>query len=401
MVNKKAKNEQKIFCCDIMDIIMVIMPQSLYIKEEFDMAFEIDFIGIRQDLCKKDADAIAIRWQDESTYKVAIYDGGFQVHGEALVKHLNTYYFDACKRIIDAVIVSHPDQDHTAGLKEVLENFTVNALYMNRPWKYAIELYDKVSDGRMTPNSLEKHLKNKYPFIADLETIAMEKNIPIFDAFEGTIVSGALTILSPSEQFYKDLIVESDKTPLENKSQDGLFESFLSAAKHSVRNALESWGVETLRENVSTSAENEMSVVLLGQVSVDKFLLVGDAGIRALSNAMDYAEYYLNVKLSDTVKFFQIPHHGGRHNVSPSILNRMLGPKRLVEFANDRTAFVSAADDSDHPLQMVVNAYLRRGCKVYKNGGVNLWHHVGMPIRSGYSSAKEEKFNEHVEDWED
>lgn len=35
------------------------------------MAYEIDFIGVRKDLAKKDADAIAIRWKNESykTYR--------------------------------------------------------------------------------------------------------------------------------------------------------------------------------------------------------------------------------------------------------------------------------------------------------------------------------------------
>ena len=50
---------------------------------------------------------------------------------------------------------------------------------------------------------------------------------------------------------------------------------------------------------------------------------------------------------------------------------------------------------------MVVNAYLRRGCKVYKNGNSNIWHHKDMPLRSGYSSINTEKFNEYVEKWDD
>lgn len=39
------------------------------------MAYEIDFVGVG-DECKKDADAIALRWKDLfGNYKIAVYDG--------------------------------------------------------------------------------------------------------------------------------------------------------------------------------------------------------------------------------------------------------------------------------------------------------------------------------------
>lgn len=53
------------------------------------MAYEIDFIGVGDDT-KKDADAIAIRWKDKNdNYKIAVYDGGLQAHGDKMVEHLN------------------------------------------------------------------------------------------------------------------------------------------------------------------------------------------------------------------------------------------------------------------------------------------------------------------------
>lgn len=68
--------------------------------------------------------------------------------------------------------------------------------------------------------------------------------------------------------------------------------------------------------------------------------------------------------------FMQIPHHGGRHNVNPAVLNQLLGNKCGRETDREIVAFVSSAENSDHPYKMVVNVYLRRGAKVMKSGGI-------------------------------
>ena len=47
----------------------------VHLQKEGKMAYEIDFVGVG-DECKKDADAIALRWKDLfGNYKIAVYDG--------------------------------------------------------------------------------------------------------------------------------------------------------------------------------------------------------------------------------------------------------------------------------------------------------------------------------------
>lgn len=46
-----------------------------------------------------------------------------------------------------------------------------------------------------------------------------------------------------------------------------------------MKNLIESWQDEKLREDVETTSENEMSVVVLGKMDEENFLLTGDAGI--------------------------------------------------------------------------------------------------------------------------
>lgn len=375
------------------------------------MAYEIDFIGVGEKV-KKDADAICLRWKSKDgngndVYKIAVYDGGFDEHGEEMIKHMNRYYFGdpdnkrrSVDKKIDFVVVSHPDQDHATGVKLILENFEVGKLVMNRPWLYASELYDKVKDGRATEESLEKSLREKYETIAQLEEIAMRKGVPIVEAFQGMELSDGIVICSPSKQFYLDLLVESEKTSLVEKTKNNFLIERLKNIRERIFSLVESWDIELLKGEVETSAENETSVVVRGIIDGSGFLLCGDAGVRALTLAMDYLDG-LGEDVKTSVSFFEIPHHGSRHNVTPSVLDRMIGERVERGKVGNCTAFASVAKGSDHPLRMVTNAYKRRGVKVCKTAGGTTRHHVGnMPSR-GWGIAEEVEFYDEVEEWND
>lgn len=173
-------------------------------------------------------------------------------------------------------------------------------------------------------------------------------------------------------------MIESNKTPLEKSNvSESAVRKIVNGLVQYVKNLIESWQDEKLREGVETTSENEMSVVVLGKMDEENFLLTGDAGIRALDSAIVYAEEK-DEAIKDTVKFLQIPHHGGRRNVSPSILDRLIGEIVDEDKTIGKTAYVSVAKDSDHPLQMVVNAFIRRGVKVYKTEGNIIHHHKNI-----------------------
>ena len=362
------------------------------------MNYEIDFLGLNEDSC--DADAICFRYFDEKEqrYIVGVYDGGTSRYGEMLVEHLNTYYFpDNQEKAIDFVICSHPDQDHASGLSNLIDNFKIGKIYMNRPWLYIEDLFSKVSDGRITKASLEERLRSSYPYIRNIEEKAIEKNIDVLESFQGAQISSSLTILSPTKDFYLDLIAESSKTPLEVESKRKPY-GLLEQARGIIYNLLESWGKEFLREDVVTSPENETSVVVFGNMECENFLFTGDAGIRALRCSIDYGKS--NNLDFDQVKIHQIPHHGGRHNVSPSILNEILGEITEENKTPTKCAFVSVGKGTDHPRKMVVNAYLRRGAKVFEARKFTVCHSNGMPQRVGWSATDSLGFQSNVEKWD-
>lgn len=343
--------------------------------------FEIDFLDVESN---KSGDAIPIRYQIEGTARIHVVDGGFQDTGDSIIEHINKHYGNPT--YINSVILSHPDGDHAGGLRKVLEEYEIGELWMLRAWLYADELIDRFSRFSSVEN-LKARLKEIYPNVAALEEIAIEKDIPIYEPFQGAKI-GDFTVMAPTKERYLDLIVESDKTPESAKATQ---ESFSHAAGAMIEKAVKkaiswvraAWGEETYSTE-ETSPENDMSIVQYAELFGVKILLTADAGRGALSEAADYAPYIgLNLPGIDRI---QVPHHGSRRNISTEILDRWLG-SRLDSQSEDNmfTAIVSAAEkDKDHPRKSVIRGFIHRGAKVITTEGKSIRTGHNAPHRDGW-----------------
>ena len=115
-------------------------------------------------------------------------------------------------------------------------------------------------------------------------------------------------------------------------------------------------------------------------------LFTADAGRQALTRAILYARS-IGISLRN-LECIQIPHHGSKRNVSPLVLNEMMG----------RIALVSVAPKSaTHPRRKVTNAFKRRGARVYRTNGGFLNHMIGLPRRANLVDAPEIPFYDRVE----
>ena len=362
-------------------------------------AYEVDFLPVGNG--ERSGDAICLRYGTPGNYKVMVYDGGTKESGQQLVDHIVKHYSSSH---VDYVVCSHPDADHASGLSVVLENLTVGELWMHRPWQHSAVIRDYFKDGRITDSSLAERLKEKMAAAYALEELADEMRIPIYEPFQGAAI-GAFHVMSPEKNWYiHTLIPDFAKSPEKKEAMDAanpLLKALFASVKETIANVAETWGIETLREDVSTSAENESSVVLYGVVANRGILLTGDAGIQALGNTASYAESH-GLTLPDVLKFAQVPHHGSRNNVSPSVLDRIIGPKTTNPSADKRiTTFVSAAKESDtHPRKMVVNGFLRRGAYVIATKGQSIWHHFNMSPRKDWGPLDSLPFSTEVESWD-
>jgi beta-lactamase superfamily II metal-dependent hydrolase len=365
------------------------------------MGYEIDFLPVGNG--DSSGDAIAVRWGTPGNYQVLLYDGGTKDAGAALVQHVQTHYGTTR---VDHVVSSHPDGDHASGLAVVLEQLNVQRIWMHRPWAHSAVIHGYFADGRITEASLAARLQDTMRAAYELERLAQRLGIPITEPYQGQAI-GPFWVLSPHRDWYiHDLIPTFEKSP-DVKPGLGLRRApagivgALAIAARAGEWLMEHWHLEHLREDVSTSAENESSVVLYGNFDGEGVLLTGDAGVQALSRAAGCAEFN-RLDLPNQLKFIQIPHHGSRRNVSSSTLDRLLGPRTSFTGAPaGRFAFASAGKDSQsHPRKMVLNAFLRRGFQPYATRGTTLRHSRQMPQRQGWTAATPIEFSERVEAWD-
>ena len=353
--------------------------------------FEIDFLeaGTRDS-----GDAIALRYRTDSGLDwVHVVDGGYTDDGDKLVDHINEYYNKP--RLIDHVVLTHPDGDHAAGLKAVLEKFSVGTLWMNRPWMHLSTLAGRFNYN-YTEEGLRRRLRKDYPYVAALEDIAKERQVEIRSALRGDKI-GAFYVLAPSLNRYIDLVVDSDKTPEAQRKAAIVGRAYDRVIKL-VNMVRALWGEENLKgDSQGTSRENEMSVVQFAELCEKKILLTGDAGVEALSEAYEYARL-CEVPLPG-IDRFDVPHHGSRRNLSSDVLDKWLGPI-LAERPDETTftAIVSANQkDKEHPRKSVVRALIHRGARVITTEGtIRTGRHA--PDRAGWGPIDPQEYPYEMEE---
>lgn len=362
------------------------------------MSLEVEFLPVGEG--SKAGDCIVVRYGTPDAYRLMVVDGGTSETGVSLVAHIRAQYPGATH--IEHVVLTHADLDHASGLRALFGEFTIGRLWMHIPWKEAREV-PHYFEGNPTADVIEKTVRDCYNVLDELVGLAAKHNVPVNMPFAGTII-GPLTVLSPSLEMYRELLPQFDRTPDANDKALAAADAHLDEGKGFFSKALEAlaamvlepWGVETLRDGEATSASNESSLVLYGLDGHRRYLFTGDAGIEALTFAADTADA-MGLPLQQ-FDFVQVPHHGSRHNVGPTILNRLLGTPVAQGSTARGSAYVSAPkDDSKHPKKVVMNAFTRRGYDVHATQGSAKVFCGGFGGRPGYYTATPMPFHSEVE----
>jgi beta-lactamase superfamily II metal-dependent hydrolase len=351
------------------------------------LAFELDFHAVGTG--EKSGDAISIRYGrlnsvTNFSQKVIVIDGGTLESGKKLVEHIKTHYKT---ETVDLVVNTHPDNDHCSGLREVLNNLTVKELWVHTPWNYAKDFVDLFKDGRITDNSLKEKLKEGLNIAHELEQLAKEKKIPVKEPYTGlSYDNGVFQILGPSEDYYTELLPNFRSTPA--PVEESAISKAFTAVKDAIKWVAESMDIETLDELGETSAENNSSAISLFNYSDKKILFTSDTGIPALKKAIEYAKSK-SITLNN-LSVLQVPHHGSKRNISPSIIDAL----------KCTNAYISCAPNGEpkHPAKKVTNAFKRRGIKPYWTKNNGLCHRHNTPSREGWSTATEIPFYDKVEE---
>jgi beta-lactamase superfamily II metal-dependent hydrolase len=354
--------------------------------------FELDFLAVET---KKSGDAITFYCCVNGEEWVHVIDGGYTETGQKILDHVSKYYG---KEHIDVVTVSHSDGDHVLGLKTVLSNGSVGALVMNRPWLYAAELIERFPTYNSV-DALARALRRAYNYIADLEDIAVSRNIPIYDAFQGREI-GCFRVMAPTKDRYLSLIAESDRTPTSEAATLGesIFSTMSKAAKALANLVSSAWNEEYFPTS-ATNRENEMSLIQYAEIDGVKILLTGDAGREALQEFVDAAPFY-GIQLPG-IDRFQVPHHGSRRNVSTELLDAILGPRipRHQATGGRFSAFISSAlEDPHHPKKAVERAIHHRDGRVIATEGVDKYTRHNRQMRAGWDVVEARPYPEQQEE---
>jgi beta-lactamase superfamily II metal-dependent hydrolase len=363
---------------------------------------EIEFLAVGEGA--KAGDAIVVRYGEPNAYNLMLIDGGTSDTGEKIVAHLKAEFGEHVSQ--EHVLLTHSDADHASGLRTVLKEIPVKNVWLHLPWLLSEEAIRLFKNKSWTVDGLREAIKKEYDIVSEIFDLAVSAGCKVYYPFQGYDI-GPLRILSPSRASYSYLLPQFDKTPdpdqaaIEAKSmwlgKQSPLAKILEAARAKVQGwTTESWTAERLRDGGITSASNESSVVLYGDFGNNKrVLLTGDAGIKALSWAANYAKAS-GLPLQE-FSFVQIPHHGSRRNVGPTVLNAILGPIQSEGSGSRFVAFASApVEDDNHPRKIVLNAFMRRGGQVIATGS-NKIHYGGFPKRNGYHNATPLEFSTKVE----
>jgi hypothetical protein len=284
------------------------------------MGFEIDFLAVGEGA--RSGDAIALRWGNlygpRDQQFVMVIDGGNKESGANLVDHIQGYYGTSD---VDLVLNTHPDADHASGLSVVLEELTVKKLWMHRPWTRLQHIYDLVQDGRITQDSLQARIEEALEAAYDLEQIAEDKGIPIWEPFTSVPMErggATIRVLGPSRAYYTDVLLpQFDDMPELHEAAVATYSEgrYRFSKSATVFNSVRLWTEETLEDpdEDEVRAENNSSVILLLQIDGRQILLTGDAGVPALRRA--YLRDHTRDKQAYPFVFRELTHYGFLRNL--------------------------------------------------------------------------------------
>lgn len=365
------------------------------------MAYEVDFLPVGEE---KSGDAIAMRFGDLSNHRqaVIVIDGGFGENtGQRLVRLIHDCYHT---ERVNLVVSTHPDMDHIGGLETVIDECRVEHLAMHLPWKHIPDILHQIDDNRVTQRSIGENLRSCLSAAVSLEKKAAAKGVGIVEPFAGIwweILGGVIEVVGPEKSFYNSLLPHFDGMPSSYPSSPYPAVKFQSPPCYTP--GQDGWCLESssITDDSWTSARNNSSVVL--QVTVDnrRLLFTGDAGIQALKKAASHLN--MHGAGNAPLRMIQIPHHGSRNNVGPTVLNDIVGPIMLIDGWRDICAVASCAQNGAprHPNDRVLNAFRRRGARCFETSGASFRHSFHAPPRAGEVGVAPYQFREYVEDPDD
>lgn len=345
------------------------------------MKYEIEMIDV------KAADALLIHYvEDNGLSHIIMVDSGNYEDAEKILTHIRTH-FDKVKMpgwsgyVIDAAIVTHPDDDHIGGFVHMLEDFQANELcdfrfnwfWVNDPAKHEF-VPDYVQRIR-TQKSLDVRLKSVYNYKEDpkknLLDLIDSLGIKRTEVFAGDHLDRPkITIISPTRDYYESLLSKFRNKLKFHWELEALEENSYSIEDDISDETTLSKTLDDAKDDVS--AHNQSSIVFLLETDEkQKFLFMGDAG----RDAFNHVPQNLLSIIKD-VTWMKVPHHGSKHNLDSLI----------IKHVNPETAYISTEKQGKYLNRSTVFALKKNGTKVYSTSqNRSTIRHGAIKPRTGWT----------------
>lgn len=293
-------------------------------------------------------DSYVVELHDDTGQKFAfVIDGGTMEKSDALISHIQKYHNNQ----INLAICTHPDTDHIGGLISLLDTCKVQHLFLNDPRDILPEqtLLQRARNN-LTPEEVNV-FKSAFERIDELKEKAeyqgTQHHPTTFANSEPRFFWGGwkVYVLGPSESLFRDIWLNEDV--VRDWFSSDTVDALVSALPRTI----------TLDDpSIDTKPVNNSSIILLIEGYGKKFLFTGDAGKRALRDAMA-------VKDISGLSWLDVPHHGSRRNLDSQIISH-LAPQ---------VAYISSPGTTKHPRKTIIRALQRTGTHVYstcKHGSI-------------------------------
>lgn len=254
-----------------------------------------------------------------------IYDCGSEELAKEVISYMSQKGFSKA-----IAILSHNDSDHFNGIKYLVDNDKISAVYTVCLLKYVDDIL-KLCDGRKTEKSVRKQILDRYDNIAQLD--------------------GYLIDIYPlNKNLTKNIsIVGPDKNYM------------LDAVAHEL-NSLESDNID------SETVVNATSVQI--QITFDnnnKILLCGDCSFAAIEDKVD------------NYNIIQLPHHG-KEKQAKSIFEAVTNINNKMFIVSDNTGPTNGGSDERH--------FIGKNVKNTKSSGTFRIDETTLKSRTSYVPGK-------------
>ncbi len=293
---------------------------------------------------------------------IFVIDGGAMEQSDVLISHVQKYHNNQ----INLAICTHPDTDHIGGLVTLFESCNVQHLFLNDPRDVLPEA-TLLQRARNNLNPQEVSVfKSAFDRIDDLKEQAAlqgtKHHQTTFANPQERFVWGGwkVYVLGPSESLFRDIWL----------NEDVVRDWFSSDTVDALVNA-QPYSSVLDDPSIDTKPVNNSSIILLIEGYGKKLLFTGDAGKRALHDAM-------TVRDISGLTWFDVPHHGSRRNLDTQIIN-YLAPQ---------VAYISSPGTTKHPRRTVIRALQKAGAVVFstcKHGSIC---HGDWQSRPDFSSVQ-------------